>query len=156
MKKILSNFEEILSGIVLLFMLALTFVNVVFRGISTSISFTEEITTALFVLLCMLGTAVAAKRQAHLGLSLVTERMKPQNQVITACVGNLLGVVLSLVMLYTGIMMAYRQYDLRQITIALQWPEWIYGSFVPIGAAFMAIRFGQAALENIKRLKEEK
>lgn len=155
MKKFANYFEEIVSSVVLVGMLLLTFVNVIFRYcFSASISFTEEITTALFVLLCMLGTAVAAKRQSHLGLSLLTDRMTPRGQARAAFVGNLLGMVFSAVMIFTGIKMAHTEFVLKQITIALQWPEWIYGSFVPIGAAFMLIRFGQAALDNLKKTEE--
>ena len=32
----------------------------------------------------------------------------------------------------------------------MQWPEWIYGCFVPFGAIFMTIRFAQITLEEIR------
>ena len=32
----------------------------------------------------------------------------------------------------------------------MQWPEWIYGCFVPFGAVFMTIRFAQITLEEIR------
>ena len=37
----------------------------------------------------------------------------------------------------------------------MQWPEWIYGSFVPIGAAFAAIAFFQTMLVMCKEYKEQ-
>ena len=46
------------------------------------------------------------------------------------------------------------QYSLGQETATMQWPEWIYGLFVPIGAAFAMIAFLSVAVETA-RTKEE-
>lgn len=136
-------------------MLLLTFTNVICRYfLSASISFTEEITCAAFVLLCMLGTAIAAKYQGHLGLSVITERLGEKRRLTLAAASNALGVVFSLILMKTGVEMALLEHKLQQITMALQWPEWIYGSFIPAGACFMVIRFAQAALDCAKKAKE--
>lgn len=153
MKKLFDHFEEYLSCVIFLIMLALAFVNVIFRNFAASISFTEEITTSLFVLLCMMGTSIAAKYQGHLGLSVLTELMTEKSRQRFALVGNILGVIFSIVLGYTGIGMVINEYEMGQISIALQWPQWIYGSFLPFGALFMTIRFAQAGLNNISRLK---
>ena len=42
------------------------------------------------------------------------------------------------------------EYILGQVTPSMQWPEWIYGCFVPFGAAFMTLRFAQITLEEIR------
>lgn len=151
MKKILNHVEEYVASIVFVIMLSITFINVVFRYFaSASISFTEEITGALFVLLCLMGTAIAAKNQEHLGLSLLTEFMSDKKSQLVFMIGNLLAVVFSIILMITGIEMVIHEYEIKQLSIALQWPEWIYGSFLPIGAFFVAVRFFQAALNNIK------
>lgn len=154
MKKFLDRFEEYFCCVVFMVMLALAFANVIFRNFATSISFTEEITTSLFVLLCMLGTAIAAKEQGHLGLSVVTEFLSERKRLMFAVAANVLGVVFSIILFVTGIGMVVTEYVMGQISIALQLPQWIYGSFMPIGAFCMTIRFGQAALENLKAVKE--
>ena len=155
MKKILNRLEEALACIVFMVMLALTFVNVVFRNFSASISFTEEITTSLFVLLCMLGTSIAARDHAHLGLSALTELMPKKAALMLSVIGNVLGVVMSVILIITGISMVKLQFDAKVISIALQLPQWIYGSFLPLGALLMAIRFSQAAMDDWKKYKEE-
>lgn len=156
MKKLFNHFEEICSCFVFIAMLSITFMNVVSRYcLKASISFTEEITCALFVLLCMLGTAIAAKCQEHLGLSLVTEVVKESTRRRLAVFGNVLGVIFSVVLFVSGISMVMLEYDLRQISVALQLPEWIYGSFLPFGAFWMIIRFGQASINIMLNRKEE-
>ena len=74
MLKILDWIEEIICVICTIVMTALVFANVISRYVlHSSLSFSEEITTYLFVLLSMMGTAIAAKRRAHLGLSIITD-----------------------------------------------------------------------------------
>ncbi len=158
MKKFFSNFEENVCFLILNIMLTLAFSNVISRYfLHASISFTEEITTSLFVLLCTLGTAIAAKRGAHLGLSVITEHLSKKTENVLAGVANLLAAVFSGVLFYTGTLMALNQFQINAKSITLQWPGWIYGSFLPIGALFMVIRFGQVAIcrfKEIKRIQE--
>ena len=72
--KILDWIEEIICVFCTVVMTALVFANVLSRYVfHSSLSFSEEITTYLFVLLSMMGTAIAAKRRAHLGLSIITD-----------------------------------------------------------------------------------
>ena len=55
-----------------------------------------------------------------------------------------------LLILVFGVQMVISQYNFGQQTAAMQWPEWIYGCFVPFGAIFMTIRFAQITLEEIR------
>ena len=81
---ILKRIEEILSVICLGTMTVLAFANVVSRYVfSASFSFSEEITTYLFVLLSLLGTAIAAKRKAHLGLTIITDLVNPRIRTVS-------------------------------------------------------------------------
>jgi len=44
------------------------------------------------------------------------------------------------------------RYQLGQETAAMQWPEWIYGSFVPVGAAFSMIAFIEGIINMYKEM----
>ena len=148
---ILNKVEEILSVICLGVMTLLAFANVISRYIfSASFSFSEEITTYLFVLLSLLGTAIAAKRKAHLGLTIITDLVNPKIHKIMAVIGYGFAVAFTFAIFYYGILMVKSQIDLGQVTAAMQWPEWIFGSFVPFGSFFVVLRFGQNLIEAIK------
>ena len=151
MMKILDKIEEYLCICCLVVMTALVFANVFSRYVlHASFSFSEEITTNLFVLLSMMGTAIAAKRQAHLGLSIVTDRVSPKARRALLIFGYGLATVFSAAVLVYGILMVRSEYILGQVTAAMQWPEWIYGCFVPFGAIFMTIRFAQITMKEIR------
>ena len=79
MLKVLDWFEEIICVLCTIVMTVLVFANVISRYLlHSSLSFSEEITTYLFVLLSMMGTAIAAKRRAHLGLSIIKALWAPR------------------------------------------------------------------------------
>lgn len=156
MKKFLSNIEEILCAACLSVMTIIAFVNVVARYMGASLSFTDEITTYLFVLLSLLGAAVAAKRGAHLGLTIVLDVVNPYVEKFLKTVGYIFAVVFSGSILYYGIFMTIRQFERGQVTAGMQWPEWVFGSFVPIGAFFLTLRFIQVLIYEVKRPMQEK
>ena len=149
MNKILDYIEESLVCVCLVVMTALTFVNVVARYVfSASLSFSEEITTYLFVLLSLLGSAIAAKRGAHLGLTIISDRVGPKAGRVLGIISMAFATAFSALICYFGFFMALNQFNKGQLTAGTQLPEWIFGSFVPIGALFVTIRFG----ENLVRL----
>ena len=56
---------------------------------------------------------------------------------------------------YYGILMVLSQRQLQQVTANMQWPEWIFGSFVPVGALFATVRFVQVLIEEIRGTGEK-
>lgn len=157
MKKVFQNIEEILCSICLVVMTTLTFTNVIARYVfSASFSFSDEITTYLFVLLSLLGSAIAAKRYAHLGLTIILDVVNPMVRKILKLIGFALASVFSASICYYGIFMVISQYNKGQVTAGMQWPEWIFGSFVPIGSFFLTVRFIQVFIEEIKAQEPDK
>ena len=146
MKKFYANLDENITVIVLLFMLSLAFINVIARYVfRASISSTEEITTMLLILVSTLGSGIAAKRKAHLGLSALTDLLPQKYRKFVDFYANVLGALISVILFCTGITMAANEYTLGQISIGLQVPTWIYCMFIPIGAASMTYHFGKVA-----------
>ena len=149
--KILDYIEEIVTVICMIVMTVLTFANVIARYVfSASFSFSEEITTYLFVLASLLGSAIAAKRKAHLGLTILTDNLSAGAAKVCNVIVYAFGVLFSGGIFYYGILMVISQYNLGQKTAGMQWPEWIFGSFVPIGALFVLIRFIQLTVNAVK------
>ena len=153
--KILDSIEEIICIICTVVMVCITFANVICRwtGIG-SLAFSEEIATYLFILLSMLGTAIAAKRRAHLGLTILPDAVNFKARKALLVFVYALCTVFSAVLCYYGVLMVINQYNLGMVTAAMQWPEWIYATFVPFGAVFVTIRFAQATIQEA-RVKPE-
>ena len=79
----LIRFAENLCVILLAAMTFITFINVLSRYVfHSSISASEEITTNLFVLLSLVGAALAARNKQHLGLNLLPDKLSPKGKLI--------------------------------------------------------------------------
>ena len=119
--KVLDKIEEAICIICLLAMTTLVFANVFSRYVlHLSLSFSEEITTNLFVLLSMMGTAIAARRRAHLGLSILTDAVSPKLRRAMLIFGFGLATVFSFAVFFYGVKMVRSEYILRFAQITLE------------------------------------
>lgn len=156
MKKFLSGFEDGFCALVLGIMTILTFVNVIARYIlKSSMPFVEELTRLGLVILSLMGAALAAKRAAHLGLSVLTDMLPKSKQKWVNFLANICGIIFSALIMYFGFFMAKNEYDLGQLTAGMQWPEWMFGMFVPISGAILLIRYIQLAIKCLTDKEEE-
>lgn len=147
----LAKVEKVLCCVTIIAMVAITSLNVVSRFFfHLSLSFSEEITTGLFVLLSLLGSAIGVRKKSHLGLNVVTDHLPHAVQHGLHIFANLLGAAFCALMTFTGVQMALSEFRSGQITASLQWPEWIFGSLLPLGFAFVTIRFLMEAVWSIR------
>lgn len=147
MKKIVDHFEEYIIAVGLAIMTSITFANVVSRYLlHASWSFTEEITTNLLVLCSLMGAAVAAKKGSHLGLSLVTDFIPKKYQKYVTLFTVLCAVAFSYFIVRYGISMVISQFEAKQTSPSLGWPEWIFGLSVPVGGLFIMLRYIQVGV----------
>lgn len=147
----LEKTEKFVSCICVSVMAVLVFANVIARYVfNHSLAFSDEMSTYLFVLMNFMGTAIAARRNAHLGLSILTDRVSPQARTILSVITYGIAAIFCLLVVIFGIQMVISQYRLGQETAAMQWPEWIYGSFVPVGAAFSMVAFIEGMIDMAK------
>ena len=156
-KKYLDHIDEFICAVLLFIMTCVTFTNVLSRYVlHMSISASEEIATLLFILLSLMGSAIAVKRRAHLGLTIITDHLPPKVQSLTTIFGYLCGIAFCAVLAYEGVIMTINEYKLGILTISMNWPEWIFWSFVPIGAACMVLHFIEYCLDYCAKEKEGK
>ena len=152
----LEKIEKFVACVAASIMAVLVFVNVIARYVfGDSLAVSDELSTYLFVLMSFMGTAIAARRKAHLGLSIVTDRVSPRARMIINEVMYAISALFCLLIVIFGVQMVISQYQMGQETATMQWPEWIYGSFVPIGAAFAMLAFLQTMVQMYKDYQAE-
>ena len=151
MSATLQKIEKFVSCACVAVMAVLVFANVIARKVfNHSLAFSDEMSTYLFVLMSFMGTAIAARRGAHLGLSIVTDRLNPGARRVLNIIMYGISAFFCLLIVIFGVQMVVSQYNFGQETAAMQWPEWIYGAFVPVGACFAMIAFLQGIVNIVK------
>jgi C4-dicarboxylate transporter DctQ subunit len=154
--KWLDRVEEIILIFSLAIMSILTFANVISRYfLHASISSTEEITTNLIVLSTFIGAAAAARRGAHLGLSVFTDNLPLVWKRATILVAMVSSTIVFVLLIVSGYDMVLSQKEYMQLTPALGWPTWILNLSVPVGALFCLVRFNQAGWKEWQQAGRE-
>ena len=140
--------EKVILIVSTLLILVLTVGNVFSRKVlHRSWSFTEELVVSVFVLITLLAAALACREGELVNLTLVTDRLpeklkKPSAIFITVC-----NLVFTGILFYYGMDKVLTQLENGKRTFVLNWPEWIFWAFVPVGAGCMILHFIEYCLD---------
>ena len=148
--------EKLVLEIATVLILVLTVGNVFSRKvIHQSWSFTEELVVAIFVLITLLGAALSAREGGLVGLNLVTERLPKSAKKPVMILITIFSVLFMGILFYYGMDKVLAQLANQKRTFVLNWPEWIFWSFVPIGAACMTLHMIEYLIDTFVKAKEE-
>jgi len=155
-RKIFDKLEEVVSVISLLIITTITFINVIMRQFAgLSLSFTEEISVNMFILVTLMGASIAAKRNEHLGVTIIFDRFGWKLRKAIRIFTLLLTIVYLAVISGYGFLMVKGEYVLGMKTATMQWPEWMFGSFVFIGSLFVLVRHILRVIDVVKAKEGE-
>lgn len=154
---VIAAIEKVILVVTMLLILVLTVGNVFSRYvIHQSWSFTEEIVVAVFVLITLLAAALACREGELVNLTLVTDRLPAKLKKSSVILVTILCVFFSAVLFKYGMEKVMTQLENGKRTFVLNWPEWIFWSFVPIGAACMVLHFIEYCVDFCAKDKEGK
>ena len=135
--------EKLILVLSTILIVVLTVGNVLSRKIlHQSWSFTEELVVAVFVLITLLAAALAA-------------RLSEKARRILLVINTAFSVAFTAVLFKYGMDKVLTQLANGKRTFVLNWPEWIFWSFVPIGAACMTLHMIEYLIDTFVKAKEE-
>lgn len=140
--------EKVILTASTVLILVLTVGNVFSRYvIHRSWSFTEELVIAVFVLISLMAAALACREGELVSLTLVTDRFPESWRKPSVILITVLCVAFSAILFKYGMDKVISQLENGKRTFVLNWPEWIFWSFVPIGAGCMILHFIEYCLD---------
>lgn len=145
---LLRDFEKILCAVIFMAMTGIGFANVVIRYLTNrSFAATEELLVNGFLLLTLLGAAIAARRGEHLAVTVLFEVLPQRGKLVLLWLSGALGLLLlGLSAWFCWQLLAY-QFRSGTASYALQLPAWYYTAGLPFAFALVAARFLQHLLE---------
>lgn len=152
----LAGLEKLVLEIATVLILVLTVGNVFSRKvIHQSWSFTEELVVAVFVLITLLAAALACREGELVNLTILTDRLPAQTRKVFLLLNTILSVAFTVVLFKYGMDKVITQMQNGKRTFVLNWPEWIFWSFVPIGSVCMILHFIEYCVDECVKNKEE-
>jgi TRAP-type C4-dicarboxylate transport system permease small subunit len=98
---------------------------------------TDEAASYLLVWISFLGWTMAARRRIHIGINVVADRLPPRVRRALHLLWCIAGVLFALVLLVVGAVIAWRNGDVRMVSIDFAfWPVYLA---VPVAAVFLAV-----------------
>lgn len=148
--------ENIIMTITLIVSLVLTFANVVGRkAMNHSLTWADELVVALFVLISLMGAALACREDGGLvGLSLVSDRLKGSARLTQKLVSNALSIVYCVILTWQGVIRTMADFSQNTHTYVLHWPKWIFWAFVPVCGVFLVLHFVENTMDFMNARKE--
>ena len=145
---VLASAEKLILAASTLLILVLTVGNVFSRKvIHRSWSFTEELVVAVFVLITLMAAALACREGELVSLTLVTDRLPGKTKKPVVVLVTVLSVIFTVILFKYGMDKVLTQLANGKRTFVLNWPEWIFWSFVPIGAVCMILHFVEYCID---------
>ena len=140
------NAEEVVCAAMMTFMTVLGFTNVVARYLGYSMAYTEELLVMLLVWLTMLGAAAGFKRNAHLSMTFLRERLPNLGQRALEILSAVLTVgSVVVVMVVCAVYQIPDEILLRSRTLSLDLPTVYYSLAIPVGGVLIIVRALQAS-----------
>lgn len=145
----LGSAEEVACYVLLVALVITTSLQVFTRYvINAPFTWTEELAKMLFIWITFLGSAIIAKRGAHISIDFVTQLLPPGPRRVVLAIGQTITVAVLLILGLKGL-------SLLQITGASESPAlnvpwvYIYAAF-PIGMFLMAARYAHGLMRLIR------
>ena len=156
LKKILCNIEGYCCVVTLAGISILVFTQVVFRYVlSSSLSWTEEVTRYLLVWTVFMGGAYCVKEKAHVGVEAFTYLLPKKARKVLAIVVMIGCVVLCSVIFKVGVDIVISLLTKMQVSPVLRIPMAYLYAAIPVGMALFIVRYIINIYEAIKDFNKE-
>lgn len=135
-------------GIIVMALAAIT--NVIGRNVFRySFSWVEEVTQFSVVLVTFIGTAYAARKGAHIRMSILSDFMGYKGKKFLAAFVSLGTALLMVYLTWHGALYVKSLYAMNKYTLGLQIPVYAIMIWVPVGFAMTALQFFITFVQNI-------
>lgn len=153
--RLINRVEEGAIAFLLLFMTAITFLQVVLRYVFNSgFVWALEATTYAFIWMVLLGISYGVRQNAHIGVDVLINALTRHAKRMVSLLGVALCLIYAAVMLWGSLLLVQRLMDLGSNARDLPIPRWMLLSILPIGFLLFGWRLVEVASAIIKGARD--
>lgn len=150
---VVEKIEKIILAIAVAVMLFEMVYQVILRYIfSNSNAWSEELARYLFIFEVMIASAIAIRKNSHLQIDVLIDRLKPMAKCVFTICSTLVGIVFLCFLLLYSIQLV--KTGGTNISAGLQIPMSVPYASVPIGVVLMILTSIEVVLKNIDMLRK--
>lgn len=143
-KLVLKHLDEIIASGFIIVTTALVLMNVFLRYfMNTGIYWSEEVATMCFVWFVFLGSSVAYRKNAHLGVDLLVKRLPGKLRVVVEIIVDIVLIVINAYIFYLAIKYVGKTYTKPTAVLAIS-SAYVTSSLI--------VSFGLSTMHSIKKL----
>lgn len=153
---VVSRFEEVIIGVLLLIASIILFSNVVARYVfNESFSWATEVVRYQIIWMVFLGGSVAARRGMHIGVDIIVKFSGPRVRKAVLLTVYTISIAFCVYVVYYGFELVMRSRAWGQVSAAAQIPMWLMQLAIPVGGILMGIRFAQHFISTLVGKSEQ-
>ncbi|MBA1336167.1 MAG: hypothetical protein HPY66_2126 [Firmicutes bacterium] len=111
----------------------------------------DEITRLAFVWVVSIGSALAFRKKAHMGITYLANKLSNNNRIYLEVLVNTLLIGFMVVVIKAGTQMT--QMGIRQVSEYLEWSMALFYACIPFGAALSILVFVENLYNCLNKLK---
>ncbi|KNF09692.1 TRAP-type C4-dicarboxylate transport system, small permease component [Gottschalkia purinilytica] len=151
--RILSKIEQYSCAILLLFITALLFVNVVLRHMGLALDWVEEFSRYGIIWITFVGSSICIYKGAHIGVDAITTILRDKGKNILSLITVIISIIFTLLLTIKSFYITKVVFETGQVSSTLEVPMvYIYGA-MPVGGVLMLLRFIQQFFISVRTLK---
>ena len=150
--RVVDRAEDICLVTMFALMVASIFLQVIMRFlVNDSLTWSEELGKFFFVWISWLGISIAERRNEHIKITLVTDRLSPRLQAIVDIIAKIVLLGILGVTIFYAVMLVSSQSHVHYAGIKIS-TSWGYLSLV-LGCGFMVLRILGGIMRHIQNLR---
>ena len=154
--RIYNKAEELLLVTMILFSVAILFINVVLRkGFNSSVYGADELARVLFIWMSWLGISIGERESEHIKIDILTNKLHGKSQRAIHAISNLITVAILAVLLRYGMVVVSKYFSMGNRTPMYHIPQWFVYFCVPLSCGIMALRILIRFVDSLKPERQE-
>ncbi|MCF6460724.1 TRAP transporter small permease [Clostridium sp. Cult3] len=154
-ESVVSKIEKYFTGILLLVITFLLFINVILRRMGMSIEWAEEFARYGIVWVTFIGSSICIYKGSHIAVDAILMLLNDKNKKILNIITLVISIIFIAFFTIYATKLTHKVYVTKQVSATLEVSmAYIYGA-MPVGGVLMLIRYLQQLCQLINEMRGE-